>query len=133
MKPSMTVLARSFLALAAACLIGRAALAQSQSTTGDATRGKTLFTSAYKCYACHGFDAQTGQRRLRPMRFTEDAFVVFVQNSPLAQMPSFPDAPRAALADIYAYIQSIPIDAPPIEDIPLLRATLEDKLEALGN
>lgn len=132
MKFSMAALVRSGLALAAACLIGQAALAQAQ-TTGDATRGKTLFTSAYKCYACHGFDAQTGQRRLRPMRFTEDAFIVFVQNSPLAQMPSFPDAPRNALADIYAYIQTIPIDAPALEDVPLLRGTLEAKLEAMEN
>jgi mono/diheme cytochrome c family protein len=118
-------LAVAVLSLSAQSVVG-------QQITGDATRGRTLFTAAYKCYACHGFDAQTGQRRLRPMRFTEDAFIVFVQNSPLAQMPSFPDAPRTALEDIYAYIQSIPIDAPAIEDIPLLRTTLEQKLEAMS-
>ena len=102
-------------------------------TSGDAARGKTLFTTTYKCYACHGYDAQTGQRRLRPMRFSEDAFTVFVQNSPLAQMPSYPDAPTAALADIYAYIQSIPIDAPDVEEIPLLQSILDAKLDALEN
>jgi len=104
---------------------------QAQETTGDAGRGATLFSSTYKCFACHGYDAQTGQRRLKPMNYTEEGFTTFVQNSPLAQMPAYPDVSATALADIYAYILSIPVDAPEIEDIPLLQDILEGKLSAL--
>ena len=116
----------------AAISVSSAVTAQN-TTTGDPARGETLFTTTYKCYACHGYDAQTGQRRLKPMRFSEDAFTVFVQNSPLVQMPSYPDAPARALADIYAYILSIPVDAPNVDDIPLLQSILDEKLDALEN
>lgn len=102
-----------------------------QETTGDAGRGQELFTSVYKCYACHGFDAQTGQRRLKPMNYTQDGFTVFVKNSPLPQMPAYPDVSDSDLADIYAYILTIPVDAPDIDDVPLLRSILNSKLEAL--
>jgi mono/diheme cytochrome c family protein len=103
-----------------------------QQTTGDATRGEPLFSKTYKCYACHGYDAQTGERRLRPMNYTEDGFITFVQNSPLPAMPAFPDVSRSDLADIYAYILTIPIDAPDIEDIPLLEEIRDAKLKAMS-
>lgn len=103
-----------------------------QETSGDPGRGETLFTTTYKCYACHGFDAQTGQRRLKPLNYTEAGFTTFVQNSPLPLMPAYPDVSSTDLADIYAYILSIPVDAPDIEDIPLLQQILDDKLTALG-
>jgi len=35
------------------------------------------------------------------------------------------------LADIYAYILSIPVDAPAVDDVPLLRAIRDEKLDAL--
>jgi len=100
--------------------------------TGNAARGSTLFTTGFKCYACHGFDAQTGQRRLKPMNYTEDGFITFVRSSPLPQMPAYPDASRAALADVYAYVLSIPVDAPDIDEIPLLRDIRDSKMRALG-
>lgn len=119
--------------LIAALLITQAAAVAQNATTGNAERGETLFTTTYKCFACHGYDAQTGQRRLKPMRLSEEAFTVFVQNSPLAQMPSYPDVSVNALADIYAYILSIPVDAPAVEDVPLLRSILTEKLDALDD
>jgi len=100
--------------------------------TGDSTRGKQLFSDSFNCYACHGFDAQSGERRLVPMRFPQDGFITFVQNSPLPQMPAFPDASAQDLADIYAYIRTIPADAPAIADVPLLRDLLERKNAAAG-
>ena len=119
-------------------LLGVAALAltaevPAQETSGNAERGETLFTSGYKCYACHGFDAQTGQRRLTPMKYTQEAFTAFVQNSPLTQMPAYPDASDSELADIYAYILTIPMDAPAVEDVALLRDILENKLRQFEN
>lgn len=108
-----------------------ASLAQppDHSTTGDAQRGRQLFTDTYNCYACHGFDAQTGQRRLKPMNYTQEGFISFVRNSPLPQMPAFADVPARDLADIYAYILSIPVDAPEVDEIPLLEDILQRKLE----
>ena len=102
-----------------------------QETTGSPARGETLFTLRYKCYACHGYDAQTGERRLKPMRYTQDGFIAFVQNSPLPQMPRYPDAASNDLADIYAYILSLPLDAPEVADVPLLKEILDAKNAAL--
>lgn len=87
--------------------------------TGDAARGKQLFL-AYKCYACHGYTAQTGVRRLVPMRWPEEAFIGFVRNSPIRDMPAYRDVPAEKLADVYAYLRSIPEDAPDVSTIPLL-------------
>jgi mono/diheme cytochrome c family protein len=94
---------------------------------GNVERGQQLFSDTYNCYACHGFDAQTGERRLVPMKYTQEGFITFVQNSPLPQMPAFPDASAQKLADIWAYINTIPVDAPPLNDLPLLRDILARK------
>ena len=57
---------------------------------GDAARGEPLFSDTFNCYACHGFDAQSGERRLVPMNYTQEGFITFVQNSPLPNMPAVP-------------------------------------------
>ena len=103
---------------------------QGQAVVGDASRGKPLFSDTFNCYACHGFDAQSGERRLVPLNYTQDGFITFVQNSPLPNMPAFPDASPQQLADIYAYIRTIPADAPALGDVPLLRDILERKTRA---
>lgn len=120
------------IAFAAAALATMGALALSaqqsgQAVVGDAARGKPLFADTFNCYACHGFDAQSGERRLLPMNYTQDGFITFVQNSPLPNMPAFPDATAQQLADIYAYIRTIPTDAPALADVPLLREILDRK------
>src|SRR5690348_10748603 len=97
---------------------------------GNAERGKVLFSDTYNCYACHGFDAQTGERRLVPMNYPLDGFIKFVQNSPLPQMPAMPDASAQTLADIWAYLKTIPVDAPPLKDLPLLSDVLARKNQA---
>jgi mono/diheme cytochrome c family protein len=122
--------------LACAALAGGAFVAarlsaqQTQAIVGDAARGAPLFADTFNCYACHGFDAQSGERRLVPMNYTQDGFITFVQNSPLPNMPAFPDASPQQLADIYAYIRTIPADAPALADVPLLRDILERKTRA---
>ena len=97
---------------------------------GDAARGRPLFADTFNCYACHGFDAQSGERRLVPLNYTQDGFITFVQNSPLPNMPAFPDASAQQLADIYAYIKTIPADAPALGELPLLRDVLDRKTRA---
>ena len=122
----------AMLAVSIAAIATATAGAQPGPATGNAERGEELFTAIYKCYACHGFDAQTGQRRLVPMNYAEEGFITFVQNSPLPQMPAYADVPARDLADIYAYIRSLPADAPDVEDLPLLRAIREETRKALA-
>jgi len=113
-----------------------ATLPAQQSTaalTGNPARGEPLYADTYNCYACHGFDAQTGERRLLPMNYTQEGFITFVQNSPLPQMPRYPDVSAQDLADIYAYIRMIPVDAPEVDDLPLLEDILTRKQAALAD
>jgi mono/diheme cytochrome c family protein len=119
------------LALASGVLaVSLSAQQQTQPVVGDASRGKPLFSDTFNCYACHGFDAQSGERRLVPLNYTQEGFITFVQNSPLPNMPAFPDASPQQLADIYAYIRTIPADAPALGDVPLLRDILDRKTRA---
>lgn len=122
------------LALAGAAALGRlsAQPTPAPNVVGDAQRGAPLFSDTYNCYACHGFDAQSGERRLVPMNYTQDGFITFVQSSPLPQMPRFPDASAQELADIYAYIRTILADAPAIDDVPALREIRTRQRQALG-
>lgn len=123
-----------FAAIASAgALLSGAALGQAPTPAGNAERGKALFSDTYNCYACHGLDAQSGERRLVPLNYTPEGFIIFVQNSPLPNMPAFPDASAQVLADIYAYIKTIPPDAPAIEQVPLLKDILERKARAAAN
>lgn len=131
----LAALTRSIVRLGtAACLavLGTTVVAQQQTLTGDPARGERYYTDGYKCYACHGYDAQTGARRLVPMRYTQDGFITFVQNSPLPQMPAYNDMPAQALADVYAYIQTLPDEAPAVDEIPLLHEIRQRQQESLS-
>ncbi len=125
----------SFVGVTTAALFTLALSAQAPSkpVVGDAARGKPLFADTFNCYACHGFDAQSGERRLVPLNYTQEGFITFVQNSPLPNMPPFPDASAQQLADIYAYIRTIPADAPALADVPLLREILDRKTRAAAD
>ena len=107
-----------------------AAQQTTQPVVGDAARGKVLFSDTFNCYACHNFDAQSGERRLVPLNYPQDGFITFVQNSPLPNMPAFPDASPQQLADIWAYIRTIPADAPALRDVPLLSDIQQRKTRA---
>jgi mono/diheme cytochrome c family protein len=93
--------------------------------TGDAKRGKEMFEKTYRCYACHGFDAQTGSPRLVPMTRAQDAFITYVRKPATPGMPKFVETPERDLADVYAYIRSIPQAAPQAQSIPLLKDVLD--------
>ena len=125
-----TPLIGSVTAVAALIAVALSAQPPNQAVAGDAARGQPLFADTFNCYACHGFDAQSGERRLVPMNYTQEGFITFVQNSPLPNMPPFPDASAQQLADIYAYIRTIPADAPAVGDVPLLRDILDRKAQA---
>jgi mono/diheme cytochrome c family protein len=93
--------------------------------SGDAKRGKTLFDQTYRCYACHGYEGETGSPRLVPMARSEDAFVAFVRKPPSPAMPAFSDVAPMDLADVYAYLRSLRPSPPPAQSIPLLRDILQ--------
>jgi mono/diheme cytochrome c family protein len=93
--------------------------------TGDAKRGKELFEKTYRCYACHGFDGQTGSPRLVPMTRTQDAFIAYVRKPSTQGMPKFPAVPEQDLVDVYAYVRSIPVVAPSVDAIPLLKDVID--------
>jgi mono/diheme cytochrome c family protein len=94
--------------------------------TGNADRGKALFTVTYKCASCHGTTAESGSPRLVPMRRTQENFIAYVQKPTAQAMPTFGDQPAQALADVYAYLKSIPERTPPpASSIPILNDVLK--------
>lgn len=90
---------------------------------GNAPNGKKLLVS-YGCYECHGREgqgaAQTGAARIGPPLLSFEGFQGYVRK-PAINMP--PYSAKAVsdqdLADIYAYLKSIPMP-PKGKDIPLL-------------
>jgi mono/diheme cytochrome c family protein len=94
--------------------------------TGNAERGKALFTTSFKCASCHGSTGESGSPRLVPMRRTQADFIRFVQKPTVNAMPAFGDQTPQALADVYAYIKSIPERTPPpVQNIPILNDVLK--------
>ena len=91
--------------------------------TGNAKNGRVVYTN-YGCYECHGLEAQGGAGtgpRLGPPPLPFSAFA-FQLRSPRDQMPPYTAKvlSDAELADIYAFIRSLP-PPPKVESIPLLR------------
>jgi mono/diheme cytochrome c family protein len=101
--------------------------AQAPLRSGDAARGQAAFMNA-GCYPCHGTGGQGGAgARLAPKPLAQAAFAAYVRSgrrgwSVAGGMPAYP--PRvlsdAALADIYAYLASIPAPQPAAEN-PLFK------------
>lgn len=111
----------------AALLFGFPAARAQQSTdappAGNAPNGKKLLVS-YGCYECHGREGQgstqTGAARIGPPQLSFEGFQNYVRK-PTNQMPPYTSkaVPDQDLADIYAYLKSIPLP-PKGKDIPLL-------------
>jgi mono/diheme cytochrome c family protein len=87
----------------------------------SAENGKGLFLKV-GCYECHGTQGQGGAsgRRLAPDPLPFETFASFVRTSS-RDMPSFrvKILSDADLADIYAYLQSIP-PPPDVKSLPQL-------------
>ena len=98
---------------------GAAAMA---APAGNAQNGQRLFTSA-GCWECHDHEGQGGQGtgpRLAPNPIAYSAFVHQCR-LPADEMPPYTSKvlSDAELADIYAYLLSIP-KPPPVSNFPLL-------------
>ena len=109
----------AYAAIAALVLGNGAALAAS------AEAGKAAYVKN-GCWQCHGFVGQgslvtSNGAVLANTKLPLDAFTGFVRNSNRA-MPPYREAilPDADLADIYAYLQSVP-KPPDAGSIPLLK------------
>ena len=114
---------RPALVMLIACACVATALAQAPSPAANAQNGRKLF-AADGCYQCHGYEAQgatpTGPRLgPRPIAFVQ--FSKYVRQ-PTGPMPPYTSkvVPDAALADIYAFLQSLP-SPPPAASIAALR------------
>ena len=95
--------------------------AQSQSApvTGNVAKGKTLFLDTYACGSCHGVYGVAGNPRIVPQARSQADFIAYVRKP--RSMPNFADASEQNLADIYAYVKSIPAPNPPAaQNIPIL-------------
>ena len=96
--------------------------AQQPPKAGDPQNGKKLFERD-GCYECHGHVAQGGSAgaRLAPKPIPFAAFLAYVRH-PTDQMTPFTAkvVPDKDLADIYAYLQSIPAPRA-AKDIPQLK------------
>jgi mono/diheme cytochrome c family protein len=96
--------------------------AQSAVSDGNEQNGKRLF-AAYYCMACHGTMGQGGAAgaRIAPRPIAFAAFQKYLRQ-PTGQMAPYTRAVLADrdLADIYAFLRSIPSTATS-KDIPLLR------------
>ena len=96
---------------------------------GDADNGAQLFRD-YTCYGCHGYTAETGRGpRLNPPRLRQRQFIGYLRNPPNPrQMPPYRQAEVSdqKLADIHAFLESLPSASPEAEDIPVLREILRE-------
>lgn len=114
----MTRTSLVFATMLAAVSLGALAAAPA----GNATRGKSVFTSEM-CWTCHGTEGHGSvyAPRLAPHLFPWEAFSNQVRH-PMKSMPAY--APRYLtdrdLADIYAYLASIP-EGPKANSISLLK------------
>jgi mono/diheme cytochrome c family protein len=98
-------------------------LEEGTAPSGNAQNGKQLYASD-GCYECHDRDGQGGPAtgpRLAPNSIPFAAFARQVRH-PADQMPPYTSKvlSDAELADIYAFLQSIP-KPPKVENIPLLQ------------
>jgi mono/diheme cytochrome c family protein len=101
-------------AFAVALLVGSGAMA------ADAAKGKQAFV-LHGCFQCHGYSAQGGVGpKLGPSPMPYEALVNFVRTTS-RQMPPYSEQilSNDDLADIYAFLQSVPA-SPDAKTIPLL-------------
>jgi mono/diheme cytochrome c family protein len=98
--------------------------------TGNVQRGKVVYDTTLRCFACHGYDGQTGSPRLVPMARSEDIFLAYVRKPATPGMPTFAAVPEQQLRDVYAYIRSIPQAAPAADSVPLIKGILDRRAKA---
>ena len=109
--------------VASLLILGGALACNAAAQSSD--NGKVLYNEKFMCYTCHGYSGQNGSgARLVPMKMAQAAFIAYVRNPTQPnRMPSFSAKVMsdAELADVYAYIKSLPNSAPDAKTLPLLK------------
>ncbi len=101
----------------------------------EASRGKQLYFR-HGCYGCHGFNGETGARRLVGSSILEkpETFIAYLRLRadvkpllPSTRMPSFPASALsdADALDLYAYVRSFVLHAPDPKGIAAFQKILE--------
>jgi len=102
-------------------LVGAAALVLAQ-TAGNPENGGRLYVKD-GCFECHGYAGQGGSAgpRIAATPLNAQTLIRYVRR-PFGAMPAFTQKvlPDPELADIYAYLKSLP-PAKSAKDIPLLK------------
>jgi mono/diheme cytochrome c family protein len=94
--------------------------AAAQAPAGDAARGKKLYNDI-GCWQCHGYSGQGGAgAKIAPDPLPLAGFTRYVRK-PVNAMPPYSEkvVTDAQLADIYAFLKSVP-KPPDAKSIPLL-------------
>jgi len=102
-------------------IIAGLVFAHAAQAAGSAEKGKAAFVQ-HGCWQCHGYVGQGGVTgpKLAPNPMPLETMSIFVRNSKGAMPPyQKPILSDADLADIHAYLQSLP-KAPDYKTIPLL-------------
>jgi len=102
-------------------VVAASSLSISVAVAADAAKGKQKFVT-HGCFQCHGYVGQGGAAgpKLAPKPMPYEALANFVRTSN-RQMPPYSEQilSNDDLADIYAYLESIPAGPDP-KSIPLL-------------
>jgi len=103
-----------------------AAQAPAAAPAGDVAKGKAVFERT-GCYQCHGLQGQGGREGPRiasPVPLAWPALSTFVRTTK-GDMPPYTEnvLSNQELADIYAYMRSIP-PAPDFKTIPMLNGIM---------
>jgi mono/diheme cytochrome c family protein len=126
----------AFIALTMGAAVGATTPAPTSPVSGNAVSGKALYYS-YGCYACHGYNGETGARPFVGRwgnLATEQGFITFLRGranvAPLVPSTSMPSFSADSLSDknakdIYAYIRTFKSSAPELKDIPTLNAIVD--------
>ena len=94
---------------------------QAAAPQGNAENGRRFYMADF-CYACHGTMGQGGRdgARIAPNPPALPTIVRYVRK-PSGQMPAYTSRVTSdqELADIYAFLRTIPA-SPPVQSLPLL-------------
>lgn len=111
----------AYIVAAAALIMSTAASAADRAPS--VARGKATFLRV-GCFQCHGTQGQGagGSTTLAPNTLPAEALANFVRNTTSGRMPAYPAAvlTDADLADIHAYLSSIPKPVSP-DSIAILK------------
>ncbi len=137
MNPPRMIAVALALALACAALTAFGTAAAQTGAAPNPVRGKQLYYD-HGCYGCHGFNGETGARRLvatgSSILESSDGFLAFLRlradSRPLLPSASMPGYPVTALSDadardIYSYVRTFVLHAPDPKGIGTLQTIVD--------